>query len=254
MVNVMNNIELPASRNRLTRQLPLGLLAVLACFALGSASLRAADSALHYLTDDTRPNASVILPPPPAIDSPEQAADMATVVAVYGTATPQQKTIAFSEKNFDVFTFAPVVGPFFTATNLPKTTAFFEQVLSDAANVTDSAKDIFQRPRPFVTDPSLASGKLEKSFSYPSGHATEGTVLSLVLADLLPDQKDAILAEGRAIGWHRIQIARHYPSDIYAGRFFARTIYNALKASPQYQKDFAAAQVELLAAKQSAKN
>ena len=216
-------------------------------------TLPAADDSLHYLTGN-EPEATAILPPPPAMDSPEQAADMATVVAVHGACTPKEAEVAFSEKKFDVFTFAPVVGPFFSATNLPKTTAFFDQVLSDAATTTDAAKDIFKRPRPFVVDPSLASGKLEKSFSYPSGHSTEATVLSLVLADLLPDKKDAILAEGRAIGWHRIQIARHYPSDIYAGRFYARTIFNDLKASPQYQKDFAAAQAEILAVEQAAKN
>jgi len=235
---------------------PTGLIRALIFIAiLTTASLGALakDDALNYL-QSSQLDAVAILPPPPTMDSPEQAADMATVVAVHGACTPQEAAVAFSEKNFDVFTFAPVIGPFFTATNLPKTSAFFEQVLSDAATVTDAAKNIFKRPRPFVVDPSLASGKLEKSFSYPSGHGTEGTVLSLVLADLLPDKKDAILAKGRAIGWHRIQIARHYPSDIYAGRFFARTIYNALKASPQYQIDFAAAQAEILAVEQAAKN
>jgi len=215
--------------------------------------LSAADNTLHYLAGN-KPDAVAVLPPPPLMDSPEQAADMATVVAVHGACTPQESEVAFSEKKFDVFTFAPVVGPFFSAANLPKTTEFFEQVLNDAAAVTDEAKDIFKRPRPFVVDPSLASGKLEKSFSYPSGHSTEATVLSLVLADLLPDKKEAILAEGRTIGWHRIQIARHYPSDIYAGRFYARTIFNDLKASPQFQKDFAAVQTEILAVEQAAKN
>jgi acid phosphatase (class A) len=231
----------------------IGLVGGLLLLSASFAPLRAADDSLHYLAGN-RPDALAILPPPPTMDSPEQAADMATVVAVHGACTPPEAVVAFSEKNFDVFTFAPAVGPFFTATNLPKTAVFFEQVLSDAAAVTDEAKDLFKRPRPFVVDPSLASGKLEKSFSYPSGHSTEATVLSLVLADLLPDKKDAIQAEGRALGWHRIQIARHYPSDIYAGRFYARTIFNDLKASPQYQKDFAAAQAEILAVQAAARN
>jgi acid phosphatase (class A) len=127
-------------------------------------------------------------------------------------------------------------------------------VQADAAAVTDTAKDIWKRPRPFVVDPSLASGRLEKSFSYPSGHSTESMVLALVLADLLPDKQDAILATARAIGWHRIQIARHYPTDIYAGRVFAKAIFNEMKASADYQKDFAEARAEILAVQQAAKN
>lgn len=221
--------------------------------AAGGISLRAADGSLHYLIGH-EPDALATLPPPPAVDSPEQAADMATVVAVHGTCTPREAAVAFSEKKFDVFTFAPAVGAFFIPTNLPKTTAFFERVQSDAEIITDNAKDLFKRPRPFVVYPGLASGKLETSFSYPSGHSTEGTVLALVLADLLPDKKDPILAVGRGFGWHRIQIARHYPTDIYAGRFYARTIFNALKASPQYQQDFAAVQAEIQAVQAAARN
>lgn len=231
----------------------LVLLLSLVCLDSRFCPLWAADTTLHYITDN-KPDAVAILPPPPTMDSPEKAADMATVVAVHGACTPQQAAVAFSEKKFNVFTFAPAVGPFFTETNLPKTTAFFEQVLEDAEAITDEAKDIFKRPRPFVADPSLATGKLEKSFSYPSGHSTEGTVCSLVLADLVPEKKDAVLAVGRALGWHRIQIARHYPSDIYAGRIYARIIFNELKKSPQYQKDFAAAQAEIRAVAQAAKN
>ena len=121
-------------------------------------------------------------------------------------------------------------------TNLPKTAAFFEKVQKDAAAVTDGGKDFFKRPRPYTTDPSLANGKLEKSFSYPSGHSTESMVLALVLADLLPDKHDAIIAEARTIGWHRVQIARHYPTDIYAGRVLARAIVKQFKKTTRSKK------------------
>jgi acid phosphatase (class A) len=143
---------------------------------------------------------------------------------------------------------------FFQSNNLPKTTVFFERVLKDAAAVTDQAKDHYQRPRPYVLDPSLAAGKLEKSFSYPSGHSTESMVLALVLADLFPDRQEAILAEARAIGWHRIEIARHYPTDIYAGRVLARAIVREMKKNDSFQKDFNEARAELAAAQSTASN
>ncbi len=114
--------------------------------------------------------------------------------------------------------------------------------------MTDAGKDFFQRPRPYTTDPSLANGKLEKSFSYPSGHSTESMVLALVLADLLPDKREAILAHARQMGWHRVQIARHYPTDIYAGRTLALAIVKQFQKSGSFQKDFKAAKAELAAA------
>jgi acid phosphatase (class A) len=216
-----------------------------------SQSVQASD--LHYL-DDKKPNAITLLAPPPLPDSAEQAADMDEVRAVYHAVTSNDLMIAYSQKKFSVFTFAPEVGPFFLSNNLPKTAAFFHHVQTDAETVTDNAKDFFKRPRPYVTDPDLANGKLEKSFGYPSGHSTESMVLALVLAELIPDKKDAIIAEARSIGWHRVQIARHYPTDIYAGRVLAQAIVHQMEKNDKFQKDFAKVKKEIAAAQAAAKN
>jgi len=136
----------------------------------------------------------------------------------------------------------------------PKTEAFFQRVQKDAEAVTDNAKDFYQRPRPYVLDPRLAYGKLEKSFSYPSGHSTESMVLALVLADLFPDRREAIIAEARTIGWHRVEIARHYPTDIYAGRVLARAIVHQMKKQTKFERDFAEAKAEIAAVQATANN
>jgi acid phosphatase (class A) len=73
-------------------------------------------------------------------------------------------------------------------------------------------------------------------------------VLALVLADLLPDKHDAILAHARQMGWHRVQIARHYPTDIYAGRVLAQAVVQQFKKSEAFQKDFEEVKAELAAA------
>jgi acid phosphatase (class A) len=208
---------------------------------------------LHYLSA-RQPDAVALLAPPPRPDSPEQAADIEEVRTVCHTAPSNDVAVAFSEKKFSVFNFTPAIGTFFQSNTLPKTTAFFHNVQKDAAAVTDNAKDYYKRPRPYVLDPSLASGKLEKSFSYPSGHSTESMVLALVLADLFPDKHDAIIAEARAIGWHRVEIARHYPTDIYAGRVFAQAIVRQMKKSDEFQKDFAEAKAEVAAAQSAGNN
>jgi acid phosphatase (class A) len=209
--------------------------------------LSAVAADLAYLQDG-QPDAVALLAPPPLPGSPEQAADLEEVRAIVHAAGSNDVTRAFSEKKFNVFTFTPAIGDFFQPGKFPKTEAFFGRVQQDAAAATDNAKEIFRRPRPFVADPSLASGKLEKSYSYPSGHSTESMVLALVLADLFPDKHDAILSVARNIGWHRVEIGRHYLSDIYAGRVMAQAIVREMKASADFQRDFAEARAEIAAA------
>jgi acid phosphatase (class A) len=214
--------------------------------AVAVAPLHAADT--HYLPDG-KPDYAALLAPPPLPNSPEQAADLGLVQSAYHATGSNEVAIAYSEKKFDIFNFTPAIGDFFVAGKFPKTEAFFDRVQTDAAIVTDAAKNFYRRPRPFVTDPSLANGKLEKNFSYPSGHSTESMVLALVLADLFPENHDAIIAEARNIGWHRVEIARHYLTDIYAGRVLAQAIVREMKKSPDFQKDFAGVQAEIAAAR-----
>jgi acid phosphatase (class A) len=208
---------------------------------------------LYYLRDG-KPNAITLLAPPPLPDSPEQAADMAEVRAVYHAAPTNDIAVAFTEKKFDIFNFTPAIGPFFVPGRFPKTEAFFHRLQKDAENVTDQAKDFYRRPRPYVLDPSLASGKLEKSFSYPSGHSTESMVLALVLAEVFPNKHDGIVAEARNIGWHRVEIARHYPTDIYAGRVLAQAIVREMNKNSEFRQDLAAARAEVTPAETAAKN
>jgi acid phosphatase (class A) len=226
----------------------LGVFFIL--LALAGPALQAKD--LHYLAAG-QPDFLTLLPPPPLTGSSEQATDMAAVVALHKACSTNDAEIAFSEKKFSIATFAPALGVMLEDGHFPKTEAFFKHVQTDAAVVTDTAKDYWKRPRPFTVDPSLGSGKLEKSFGYPSGHSTEATVLALVLADLFPDKREEVLTIGRNIGWHRVWIARHYPTDIYAGRVLAQAIVKELKSSPDFQKDIAEVKSEIATAKPTAK-
>jgi len=79
-------------------------------------------------------------------------------------------------------------------------------------------------------------------------------VLALVLADLFPGKHDAIVAEARSIGWHRVEIARHYPTDIYAGRVLAQAIVKQMEKNDDFQKDLAGAKAEISAAMPAATN
>jgi acid phosphatase (class A) len=49
-------------------------------------------------------------------------------------------------------------------------------------------------------------------------------------------------------------IARHYPTDIYAGRVLAQAIVKQMAKSDAFQHDFAETKAEIAAAMQSVKN
>jgi acid phosphatase (class A) len=224
---------------------PQFLIITLASLTLIAGPLRAAES-LYFTTDQLDPVA--ILPPPPAPGSAEEAVDLATTVAVHKACNPDDLAAAKSQGHFDVFVFAPVIGAFFQRDALPATYAFFHRVTKTADEIQGAAKTAFRRTRPYVLNPSLAEGQPENSYSYPSSHSCSGTVDALILADLFPEKRDDLLAFGRSIGWHRVQLGKHFPSDVYAGRVLALAIVRQLKTSPDFQHDFAAAKTELATA------
>jgi len=228
-------------------------LLLAAVFTVASLTALAKDAA-HYFLPPGSPEAATLLAPPPLPDSPEQTADLATVRNVFHSATSSEVAAANAERYFSVYNFSGVIGEFFNPTNLPKTTVFFKKVHADARTVTALGKDYFHRPRPFMVDTNLATGELEKNFSYPSGHSTENMVFALVLAELFPEKRDALLAHARLMGWHRVQIARHYPTDVVAGRVLAQAIVREFKQNQNFEKELAAARAEIEAVRSTAKN
>ncbi len=221
-----------------------GWLALLAV----AVRLTAADSYLAAKQVD----GLVLLPPPPVAESAEQAADLASAQRVFHAAAPEEKMRAETNAALTIFKFTPVIGPFFQPGNLPKTEALFDRVKASIKEPVHTAKEYWKRARPCQVDAGLKYGKAENSFSYPSGHSTVGTVQALVLAKLFPDQRDVILGIGRQIGWDRVMIGKHFPTDIYAGRTLAQAIVRELDKSLEFQHDLAAAKAELKAAREAA--
>ncbi len=74
--------------------------------------------------------------------------------------------------------------------------------------------------------------ELPKNASYPSGHSTVGNLDAMILAELIPDQKDALLKRGQQIGDDRIVAGVHFPSDVEAGHKLAEDLFARLKANP----------------------
>lgn len=225
-----------------------GLVLTLCLLQLQAASL-VADS--YYLAAG-HPDGVALLAPPPEAGSAEEAADLASVRAVFNGRTPAETARAAKDANLSIFLFTPAIGPFFQPGKLPKTEALFKKVKNDISEPLDLVKDHWQRRRPYQLDESLSLGPPEPSFGYPSGHSTRGTVQALLLAELFPDQKAAILEIGRNIGWDRVLIGKHFPTDIYAARVLGRAIVRELLASPAFQHDLAEVKAEVQAAQHEA--
>jgi acid phosphatase (class A) len=74
------------------------------------------------------------------------------------------------------------------------------------------------------------------SFSYPSGHATRGTLLARILAELAPERREALLRVGHQIGYDRVVGGVHYPSDVLAGDRLGDAVADALLADPDFRR------------------
>lgn len=205
-------------------------------------------SQLKYLAAGS-PDVVALLPPPPAAGSPEAAADLATTRTVCKARTPEQTADAAAELKLTIFRFSVVIGPWFSPGRFPETETFLRQVESDTRAVTDFGKAYFHHPRPYVVDPTIMPLAPENGFSYPSGHATRGTVFALVLAELFPADREALLRLGRDIGWDRIVAGAHTPSDVFAGRVLGKAIVREMLRNLQFQEDLAGARAELAAAR-----
>jgi acid phosphatase (class A) len=222
------------------------LLFLLAFVAAGP--LHAAPAS--YLAD-SRTDILALLAPPPTAGSAEDKADLAAAYAVASTATPEQVALAKDEVKLTIFHFAPVIGPWFQPGKFPKLEALFKEVEAEAKAVTSKGKKHWQRLRPYIVDPVRFPHAVEHEkptdYSYPSGHSTRGTVFALLLAEIFPGQREALIAKGREVGWLRVQGGVHYSTDIYAGRVLGQALARDFLASPAFQSDLAAVKAELSA-------
>jgi acid phosphatase (class A) len=112
----------------------------------------------------------------------------------------------------------------------------------------DSIKDRVQRPRPFVSHPEIhVCLPPESGWSFPSGHSAFFRSAAVLLADLVPERRERLLAVGLLGGTSRTMCGLHYPSDVEAGQKLGEAAALQILNSPQWQqfKQNPAAQQEI---------
>jgi hypothetical protein len=112
-----------------------------------------------------------------------------------------------------------------------------KELKNSASGVVLDLKYHFNRPRPYKLAPflniELHTNEIEDttsdSPSYPSGHASQGVLISNYMAHKYPQHKREFLKLGRDIAKSRVTAKVHYQSDVDFGSMIGNDMFNYLK-------------------------
>ena len=185
-----------------------------------------------------------LLAPPPGEKEARKELDQLLRIQKNRSAADEAACVA--DQVISVFRFADVLGARFTPGKLPKTNALFLRVVASVHVPMQKAQEFWTRKRPPLAEPALKPvGQVPATAAYPSGHATNGNVMGILLADMVPERAAALRARGVLFGERRVLAGVHYPSDIEAGEQSAAAIAQALFQDAEFREDFASAKAEL---------
>jgi acid phosphatase (class A) len=211
--------------------------------------------AAHHSEDDetlspysvvAKVDLTVLLAPAPAPDSVQTKKEIDELLGLQASRTDAQAAAAVADHVYSVFRFGDVLGPDFTPDKLPLTAAMFARIVDTGKAVVEPAKDFWKRERPGDLDSRIQPVmKDPKSGSYPSGHATAGNLMAIVLANMVPEKSAELYERGWNFSYNRLVAGAHYPSDIEAGRIAATVIASYLFKDEEFRRDFVPARAEL---------
>jgi acid phosphatase (class A) len=203
------------------------------------------------LLDPAEFDASRLLPPPPMAGSAAAKAEIAELHAIAASSSAELLEKARhddGDEKPDLFNAA--LG--FDVTALPATNKLLTEVAEEEDADSKSAKAYFHRDRPWIVDSSIRTCVVVKpgpaANSYPSGHTTLGFAMGVVLASLMPEKAQVILARASEFAEHRLVCGVHFRSDIVAGQEFGTVLALRLMQKPGFKAEMDAARAELRAA------
>jgi acid phosphatase (class A) len=245
------------------------LILVLAATSLISSGCATAQQAISlvpfvpkpYLGQKAWPDASQILPAPPATGSQREAQDQALFKASRALEGSDRWKLAQDDvptaPGAMLTSFQCAAGLALTPQSAPKLTAMLSRIGMDSAFQVAAVKDVYKRKRPYlISDGPICvarSASLDASPDYPSGHATWGWAIGLVMAELMPDRATAILARARAYGESRAVCGVHSASAVEAGRTNGAALIATLHGNQDFRADMEQARAELQGLRMSPK-
>jgi acid phosphatase (class A) len=191
---------------------------------------------------------AALLMPPPKHDSAQTRAELQELLRLQESRTSQQVEHVRGDDHRTVERFLGgmniKVGQFSEAA-----IHFFDCIGTAVEKSVRDAKSTFVRTRPYRLHESklhtLKTLSDRDSTSYPSGHATYGTVVGLVLVEMLPEKKEEIYKRIQDYGYSRLVSGAHFRSDVYAGNIAGAAIAASLLSKEASRDEFKQVKAEL---------
>lgn len=198
-------------------------------------------------------DAQRLLPPPPVAGSAKALSELEELRHLQAVSTPDQlAAAAYDDRHEDGTIFTVVLGAAFDPAKLPATARMLADVGKAESAATAGPKAFFHRDRPWLVDSAIKTCTPHKpgpaANSYPSGHTTVGFAMADVMAALVPEKAQALLARASLFAENRLVCGYHFRSDIVAGQEFGTVLAQSLMQDRDFQAQMAAARAELLAA------
>jgi acid phosphatase (class A) len=211
-----------------------------------------------YLEFKELPNSLVLLPPPPEEGSTALALDK----EISKNNLEKKDSIRWKQAQLDAVlhfpealeAFTNIEGVIISEEETPNLYILLRRTLADASLSTYTAKNHYNRARPFmVNNESTCTPEdeeyLRRDGSYPSGHTAIGWAWALILSEIFPEKTNHIIQRGREFGESRIVCNVHWQSDVNEGRFIGAATVASLHANTTFQADLKAAKKEVAALK-----
>lgn len=186
-------------------------------------------------------DASVHIPPPPAMDSLRFQEDI--IRFREGRTLLGTKSYLRTVHDIILLRLINALGHCFGCRNIyknsPELFSFLERSAHTLAKAGHAAKRKYIRVRPYVFfNVSIGFPKEEENLrangSYPSGHAIRSWGLGLILAEIVPASADRILQRAYEAGQSRVINGFHWQSDVDAGRYAAGVALAKLHANESF--------------------
>ncbi|HVI75039.1 MAG TPA: phosphatase PAP2 family protein [Anaeromyxobacteraceae bacterium] len=172
----------------------------------------------------------------PEKESDTWRSDLAIALWLQEARTPEEVRRAEAEVNLTPEALSEAAGAPLDAAHRPLTLALLGDAARRARAVYGAIKERCARPRPYDFDPRLQPAvERERSFAFPSGHATIGALFARLLAELAPARAAALTEGGRQIGFDRVRAGVHWASDVAAGQRLGVALAEEWLAEPAFR-------------------